>query len=80
MAASTATTSNVTATPCEYDVTYNAINASVRDLCAGSARVRSAFTWHIKPAATQPVRLIELNFSSLALLAFDSLSVIDDGV
>eukprot|EP00048_Salpingoeca_helianthica_P010575 m.151757 g.151757 ORF g.151757 m.151757 type:complete len:1600 (-) comp15098_c0_seq5:30-4829(-) len=77
IASTTATVSNVTATPCEYDITIASTAGSVTDLCGGSARVRSAFTWRLRPSLAQTVRAISLSFAPLNLFTFDSLTIVD---
>jgi hypothetical protein len=77
IASTTDTQSNVTATPCQYSISFSALSVNVSDICAGSARVRTAFTWTIAPVASLPVRWISLTFSPLALLTFDTLLVLD---
>ncbi len=77
IAASNETQSNISALHCEYAITYTKPTGNVSDLCAGSARVRTAFTWTIAPAAAQPVRVISLRFQPFQLLPYDNLLVLD---
>ncbi len=77
IASTTVTVSNVSATPCAYSVAYIAANATVADLCAGSPRVSTDFTWTIQPVLRLPVRWINVSFNPFSLLTFDTLLLLN---